>query len=276
VNAAWVANLLVGFAAVGVGCAPGVSLPATAPAAFEVQVGTTSMPIANIGGRELLVDSGATVHAVRTSARGPTGAWVRDAHGAPVGADRLDAPAVAGVAGPWFGVAGLTVPGVLSPQAMLAFGQAAELDLRAGILRVHDDPRVAAGLVARGTAPLELARCGQGQGPLYTVDVVLAGERVRMLVDTGSARTSVLLRSATAARVRKWPNYPATVADPSGRHAAWVVLAVPLSVAHLETDIDLVVTDDPEPCDVEGALGVDVLRSCDVVLMRTSGAISCG
>lgn len=232
------------------------------------------MPMARIGGRDLLVDSGATVHAIRATS-GAGSARVRDAHGAALDADRLDAP-IGSVAGPWFAVAGLPVAGVLSPQAMLAFGQAAELDLRGGTLRVHDDPRAAAALVAAGASALGIARCGERPGPLYTIEATIAGERARLLVDSGSARTSVLLRSSIARRVRKWPNYPATVRDPSGGHDAWVVLAVPVSVARFEVEIDMVVTDDAEPCDVDGALGVDVLRSCDVILMRASGAITCG
>jgi hypothetical protein len=86
----------------------------------------------------------------------------------------------------------------------------------------------------------------------------------------------LLLRSPTTKAFRKWRNYPATLPDPTGNHSAWVVLGVPVSIAGLETDIDLVVTDDPEErCPVDGSVGMDLLERCDFVLMRSTAGLTC-
>lgn len=247
--------------------------PSLPPALLDVAVAASPMPIAELGGLKVLVDTGATAHAVR-KAGGPPRAKVRDAHGAPMGAERLETPPIAGVAGPWFGVEGLPVAAVISPRAMLSPGQAAELDMRSRRFLIHDDPRTAAALIARSTSPVATTSCANGA--LYVAPAKLGGNPVRLLVDSGSARTTLLLKSPTARAFRKWSNYPATIPDPSGKHAAWVVLAVPVSIAGLEINVDLVVTDDPdEPCDVDGALGMDILRHCDFVLMRSVAGLTC-
>lgn len=236
-----------------------------------MDVALTSGSMAELSATKVLIDTGATVHAIRRTG-GPTRTRILDAHGAPMGADRLDASPIAGVSGPWFGVTGLPVAAVVSPQAMLAPGQCAELDFRGGHFRVWDDPRDGATAIARAKIRAVTARCPG----LWIANASLGGHDVRLLVDTGSVRTTLLLRSPTTPAFRKWRNYPATMRLPSGNHAAWVVLDVPIAVAGLETNLDLVVADDPdEPCDIDGTLGMDVLARCDVVVMRASAGLTC-
>src|SRR5262249_16469197 len=147
------------------------------------------------------------------------------------------------------------------------------LDLPAGRFRLFDDPRDGAERIARTKLRATSARCPR----LWVIEAALGGNRVRLLVDSGSARTTLLLRSPSTPAFRKWRNYPAEIPDPTGNHEAWVVLDVPIAVAGLETDLDLVVADDPdEPCDVDGTLGMDVLVRCDIVIMRASAGITCG
>jgi hypothetical protein len=261
------------FAIALAACATHVEAP-RAPPILDVAISFVPAPTINLGGTKALLDTGATVHAVRKSG-GPSRARILDAHGAPMDAEKLGASPVPGIGGPWFGVPGLPVAAVVSPQAMLAPGQAIELDMRLGHVRLFDDPQTAAAMVVRTTQRASPGRCANGT--LWVVDATLGGHGVRLLVDSGSARTSLLKKSPTTPAFRKWRNYPATIPDPTGNHSAWVVLDVPISVAGLETSLDLVVSDDPdEPCDVDGTLGMDVLRRCDIVLMRASAGLTCG
>jgi len=233
-----------------------------------------SPPTIDLDGKRVLVDTGATVHGVRGT-QGAARARVLDAHGSPLGATPLSTSPLRNVSGPWFGVNGLSVPIVISPQAMLAFGQSIELDFPNGHLRMHDDPKTSAALVAHSDATLS-PRCTREGVSLFVVDAIIAGDAVHLLIDSGSARTSLSMRSAAVQHIRTWPNYPATLHDPSGDHRAWVVLGVPIFVGEMQTAIDLVVADDPgNSCGADGALGVDLLTRCNIVLMRAAGGISC-
>lgn len=231
---------------------------------YRATISIQQLPVAEIRGSNALVDTGASVHGVRANVGLPR-ARIVDASGNPLSAIPL-AKGPVDIPGPWYAVSGLSVPVVVSPQAMLLPGQAIELDFPNASLGLHDDPKIASALVARADAN---ASACQG---LFFLDAIVAGEKTRMLVDSGSARTTLSIQSTTTQRIRKWPNYPAKLQGTD----AWVVLQVPIAIGHSETSVDLVVTKEPRgPCDTLGAIGMDVLKSCKVVVMRASAGITC-
>jgi predicted aspartyl protease len=112
--------------------------------------------------------------------------------------------------------------------------------------------------------------------PLFAIHGRVANQPVELLIDTGSERTTLSLHSPAARALRSYRNYPALSPALSGESRAWVVLEVPVEVAGFRGEDDVVVTDDQESeCAIDGALGMDVLAHCRVVVMRTGASIRC-
>ena len=229
--------------------------------------------------------------------RAPEGAGaqnVQGAHGAEVGVSAIDDvpyhllrwPAVAPTS---FLIADMPVRsrlmGFLSPQLLVGEG-AAVIDLRKGTM--EPAPRSALDVAAaRSGAVRAKPECARANGlAVFTVDVDVDGHRVSMVIDTGSGATTLFGQTdvgrALLPRARGSSEASAAL---DGVERTSTVPDVKLTVAGLEakTTLSLIDRAPPDHCsgrpDVPrysvGAIGIDVLRRCVIVIASNDAVLRC-
>jgi predicted aspartyl protease len=174
----------------------------------------------------------------------------------------------------------LGIGAFISPQRLVEEGDSVVLDLKAGEIRASwwDDEREAhvggESLVAgdgRGHA------CEETEGPIHGLAFVLPAKveshDVRLLLDTGAQHSDVFVSSRAGQRLagasvgNKEPMYTA-----SGKISARKVRAAKVVAGRVKavTDVDLIQGTSEPTCPRDGVLAMDILRSCSLLLGRSS------
>lgn len=163
----------------------------------------------------------------------------------------------------------LGLGGVVSPQSLATRGTAVILDLAAGSLGLVP---LDEGLRQGEEASLGPARAcrvgGEPAGAVYVVDAAIEGQRARLIVDSGAARTDVLVGSAAGRTLRRRATGGEASYTVSGRVEGRRVEGVALDVGRVTATLDLgLMAGRPSgACPRDGHLGLDVLRRCVLVL----------
>ena len=261
----------------------------------DVSIGGYTVPfVLDTGANGHLIVAGLAWYLGLRASDGGVEIPVQGAHGEEVGTSTIDAvpyhllhwPAVAPTS---FLVADMPVRsrlmGFLSPQLLVGEG-AATIDLRAG--RMEPVPRSALdAAAARAGAVRAVPVCPRASGvAIFDVDVDVEGHRVPMTVDTGSGATTLFGQTdvgrALLPRARG-PSEASAALD--GVERTSTVPDVKLAVAGLEMRTTVSVIDRPPPdhCsgrpDVArttvGAIGIDVLRRCVIVIASNDAVLRC-
>jgi len=173
----------------------------------------------------------------------------------------------------------LGIGAFISPQRLVEEGDAVMLDLARGEMRpawwddAHDE------LSAVGV-PLVLGEaraCKETEGPIkglaFIVPASVEAQRVELLVDTGAQHSDVFNTSAAGQRlaarstVNREPMYTASGTISARKLKGARVAAGSFSVS---TDVDLIGGGADASCPRDGVLAMDVLRSCSLLLGRST------
>lgn len=173
----------------------------------------------------------------------------------------------------------LGIGALISPQRLDEEGDAVLLDLAKGELRSAWWEEARAELAAAGSTlvPPDQARaCEENDGPVrglaFVVPVTLDAHEARLLVDTGAQFSDVFTTSAVGQELarRSAPNTEA-VYTVSGKVASRKRRGVRVTGGAFTTTahIDLLEGAADTSCPRDGALAMDVLRSCALLLDRS-------
>jgi len=248
--------------------------PGAKPFPFAIVDGT-------IGGRpaKLVVDTGAATHAIDRafgadgSARLSVAGWG-------------DVPARAAEIvdlSPSMKAHG--VGGVVAPQLLAEGGQAVVVDLVNKQMRLR--PKATAwselediGAVLTGPQGARVcpAESGGVPGALLAIDASVEGAPVKLAIDTGASRTTLIEGSAAGAKAAAHALLGRSMA-PSVRADTATPLhgGVPLAASAWSTTVDLgtVPGERHAACGHEGRLGLDVLQYCAVAITADEMRVAC-
>jgi hypothetical protein len=172
------------------------------------------------------------------------------------------------------------IGGLISPQFLTPAGMAAVFDLKAPSLRFEPFARALAGLQAANPSavipPATPACHSEVADPLYLVPVTVAGVTDLMTIDTGATKTIFSEDSKIVQAIGK-------TSEPGPRSEG---LAGELGGHRMVRDVQLMrggrtISLNPSigkpswPCDAQGLLGMDALRSCSLVLSNKQVALTC-
>lgn len=171
----------------------------------------------------------------------------------------------------------LGIGAFISPQRLVEHGDSVLLDLAKAEMHTAHWDDAQAGLRASGT-PLvvgEARACEENEGPIkglaFVVPAVVGSHRVELLVDTGAQHSDVFTTSLAGQRlgpqsvVNKDPMYTA-----SGKISARKIPGTRVSSGEIgvTTDVDLIAGTSDAACPRDGALAMDLLRTCTLLLGR--------
>ncbi|WP_437508930.1 retropepsin-like aspartic protease [Sorangium sp. So ce1099] len=172
------------------------------------------------------------------------------------------------------------IGGVVSPQELARPGHAVVLDLREG--RMTEAPRDEAARALRArfgeAAVVELARCGgPNQGSELTARASVEGIPVALKIDSGASQSSLFAVSPAGKRLSRRATGDRSAYAASGRHTVPVLSGARLRMAGFDAaaDIDLLPGDRRATCPSDGFAGMDVLRTCVLVLAEDGGVAAC-
>lgn len=161
----------------------------------------------------------------------------------------------------------LGIGGLISPQRLATEGSDVVLDFvsRSMSLRSRDDANALLSEQAQSLIDPPLERCPVGDGGwLFITPGTVEGATERLLVDTGSTNSVVLFDSEAGGRVRTRARPDRDpVQGLSGSVTTQTVPGVEVAIgavrrsAYLELRHAL-----PQPCPIDGTLGLDVLQGC--------------
>lgn len=278
--------------------------PLTRRAPLHYEIRGRPFPLPLVGGRIaghpvlMLVDTGANSHVIAASLARKIGLSMKklgdigtDHVGKPIATYRIDKLDMS-IDG-WGKLSATTalateIPDVIeklgigafiSPQRLDEEGDSVVLDLRKAEIRSAwwDQARLELDSVGVPLVQADHGKvCEENEGPVkglaFVVPTIVDGHRVELLVDTGAQHSDVFTSSAAGRSLvarsmpAREPMYTA-----SGR-----VSARKLNKAHIATgdvsittDIDLIEGAADGSCPRDGALAMDVLRSCELLLGRS-------
>ncbi|XXY45622.1 retropepsin-like aspartic protease [Sorangium sp. So ce269] len=172
------------------------------------------------------------------------------------------------------------IGGVVSPQELARPGRAVVLDLREG--RMTEVPRDEAARALRArfgeAAVVELGRCGgTNQGSELTARASVEGIPVTLKIDSGASQSSLFAVSAVGKRLSRRATGDRSAYAASGRHTVPVLSGARLRMAGFDAaaDIDLLPGERRATCPSDGFAGMDVLRTCVLVLAEDGGVAAC-
>jgi hypothetical protein len=181
----------------------------------------------------------------------------------------------------------LGIGGFVSPQQLVREeGEAVVLDLAAGEMRasrydeaIHKLGHHGSSLAPNGARLCEAPDADPLPAPVFVVPATVEGRAVDLLVDTGAERSD-LLATSTAGKAlssRSVANKEQMIGA-SGKVTSRLVRSATVGVGDfaVRTDVALISgTVDPD-CMRDGVVSMDVLRTCVLVLGKTSIAGRCG
>ncbi|MGK3989930.1 retropepsin-like aspartic protease [Sorangium sp. So ce136] len=172
------------------------------------------------------------------------------------------------------------IGGVVAPQELARPGRAVVLDLGEG--RMTEAPRDEAARALRArfgeTAVVELGRCGgPNQGSELTARASVEGIPVTLKIDSGASQSSLFAVSPAGKRLSRRATGDRSAYAASGRHTVPVLSGARLRIAGLDAaaDIDLLPGERRATCPSDGFAGMDVLRTCVLVLAEDGGIAAC-
>ncbi|WP_437623669.1 retropepsin-like aspartic protease [Sorangium sp. So ce1151] len=172
------------------------------------------------------------------------------------------------------------IGGVVAPQELARPGRAVVLDLREG--RMTEAPRDAAARALRArfgeAAVVELGRCGgPNQGSELTARASVEGIPVTLKIDSGASQSSLFAVSPAGKRLSRRATSDRSAYAASGRHTVPVLSGARLRMAGFDAaaDIDLLPGERRAACPSDGFAGMDVLRTCVLVLAEDGGVAAC-
>jgi predicted aspartyl protease len=185
-------------------------------------------------------------------------------------------------------IAAIGIGAFISPQALARDGEGVVLDLevRAGVMHLVRWDEGARQLEARGGALLapEGARlcrdeAGLIRGLAFVLPATVEGHRVSLLLDTGAHRTDLLTTSRAGTSLAS----RGTVSKEQMYAASGLVRTRLVHGAHVKvggwsvtTDIDLVPGTADKPCPRDGAVSMDALSGCTLLLGKKGMVGRCG
>ena len=171
------------------------------------------------------------------------------------------------------------IAGLFSPQRAVPLGSALEVDLASRTISLIAPSDADAALAPREGWLALSPVCPTNDGvALFAVHAEIAGQPVLLVVDTGATGTFVDGRSDVARALAPPATEPGTrwaLGGPSDVRVARDV-EVRVGEAHVRIAVDVV--EWTGTCDAghtDGALGADVLRRCQLILVRDRGALRC-
>ncbi|WP_437744094.1 retropepsin-like aspartic protease [Sorangium sp. So ce1504] len=172
------------------------------------------------------------------------------------------------------------IGGIVAPQELAGPGRAVVLDLREG--RMTEAPRDEAARTLRTrfgeAAIVELARCGgPNQGSELTARASVEGIDVTLKIDSGASQSSLFAVSPAGKRLSRRATGARSAYAASGRHTVPVLSGARLRMAGFDAaaDIDLLPGERRATCPSDGFAGMDVLRTCVLVLAEDGGVAAC-
>lgn len=172
------------------------------------------------------------------------------------------------------------IGGIVAPQELAGPGRAVVLDLREG--RMTEAPRDEAARALRArfgeAAIVELARCGgPNQGSELTARASVEGIDVTLKIDSGASQSSLFAVSPAGKRLSRRATGDRSAYAASGRHTVPVLSGARLRMAGFDAaaDIDLLPGEQRATCPSDGFAGMDVLRTCVLVLAEDGGVAAC-
>ncbi|WP_437968515.1 pepsin/retropepsin-like aspartic protease family protein [Sorangium sp. So ce260] len=174
----------------------------------------------------------------------------------------------------------LGIGGVLAPQLLAGPGRAVVLDLREG--RMTEAPRDEAARALRSrfgeAAIAELGRCGgPNQGRELTVKATVEGIAVTLKVDSGASQSSLFAASPAGKRLSHRAAGDRSAYAASGKHTVPVVSGARLHLGGFDAaaELDLLPGARRGTCPSDGFAGMDVLRTCVLLLAEDGGLAAC-
>lgn len=178
----------------------------------------------------------------------------------------------------------LGIGGVLSPQLLAGEGHAVLLDFRGGFMSEEAPEDAARRLDAAGgaLAITNVRACGGAtEGSVLLVDTTIEGQPATLKIDSGAERSSLLQTSAAGktllARALAAKKTTTGLAA-AGAFTAHTVEDSKIKIGDLETIVDINL--DPgrssPSCSSDGFLGLDILRTCTLLIQgnKTIGRCS--
>ncbi|WP_437738756.1 retropepsin-like aspartic protease [Sorangium sp. So ce1335] len=204
---------------------------------------------------------------------------IDDASLALSGWGRVDAPALLVVPVPDV-LRRIGIGGVLAPQELAAPGRAVVLDLRDGHMTEAPRDEAARALRARfgDAAVAELARCGgPNQGSELTAKASVEGIAVTLKIDSGASQSSLFAVSPAGKTLSRRATGDRSAYAASGKHTVPVLPGARLRLAGFDAaaDIDFLPGERRAACPSDGFAGMDVLRTCVLVLSEDGGLAGC-
>ncbi|WP_437317963.1 retropepsin-like aspartic protease [Sorangium sp. So ce385] len=174
----------------------------------------------------------------------------------------------------------LGIGGVLAPQALAGAGRAVVLDLREG--RMTEAPRDEAARALRArfgeAAVAELGHCGSpNQGHEITAAATVDGIAVTLKVDSGASQSSLFAASPAGRRLSRRAAGGRSAYAASGKHTVPVLSGARLHLAGFDAaaELDLLPGERRGACPSDGFAGMDVLRTCVLLLAEDGGLAAC-
>ncbi|WP_438027071.1 retropepsin-like aspartic protease [Sorangium sp. So ce233] len=204
---------------------------------------------------------------------------IEDASLALSGWGRVEAPALLVVPVPDV-LQRIGIGGVIAPQALAAPGRAVVLDLRDGRMTEAPSDAAARALRARfgDAAVAELARCGgPNQGSELTAKATVEGIAVTLKIDSGASQSSLFAVSPAGQKLSRRATGDRSAYAASGKHTVPVLSGARLQLAGFDAaaDIDFLPGARRAACPSDGFAGMDVLRTCVLVLSEDGGLAGC-
>jgi len=172
------------------------------------------------------------------------------------------------------------IGGVVAPQELAGPGRAVVLDLREG--RMTEAPRDEAARALRArfgeAAIVELARCGgPNQGSELTARASVEGIDVTLKIDSGASQSSLFAVSPAGKRLSRRATGGRSAYAASGRHTVPVLSGARLRMAGFDAavEFDLLPGERRATCPSDGFAGMNVLRTCVLVLAEDGGVAAC-
>lgn len=174
----------------------------------------------------------------------------------------------------------LGIGGFVAPQMLPDRGRAVVLDLRAGEMVEASRADAIRSLTAEfGAAALtELHACGgPTQGRELTASAHIEGLDVTLKIDSGASQSSLFAVSSAGQRLSHRAAGRRSAYAASGRLTVPLLTGVRIRLGELDTaaDIDLLPGAPRSPCPIDGFAGMDLLRTCVLVLAQDGGVAAC-
>lgn len=174
----------------------------------------------------------------------------------------------------------LGIGGVLAPHLLAEPGRATLLDLRGGVMiEEPEDEALKHETESGGAKAFPSARvCGGAtEGVLLVVQAAAFGEPAWLKLDTGATSSSLYEKSAAGKRALAKVSGGRKDYGAAGSFTSRSVPEAKLNVGEFEASVDLAIeAGEPSPgCPTDGFLGMDVLRSCVIVLRGDKTSARC-